>query len=217
MGCSTPAATTTDRLTFAADDSCQPSGKPPHVIMVLDESSFDIRAVSRRQGPGRLRVALPLVRWGDALLRRRRGRRADLVCRVQRADRTVDALVRPVRLFRHPHRRRPDRARAAAGAAALRLQHLHALPGVRRVSRRAQFPARHRRRTLHRCGRHGRPGFGARSLLLRARVAVDRTRARVGAAVSLRLSDRQSLPLDLSVPRRVDARLARPRKCAGDR
>ncbi len=37
---------TTDRLTFAADDSCQPSGKPPHVIMVLDESSFDIRAVS---------------------------------------------------------------------------------------------------------------------------------------------------------------------------
>jgi hypothetical protein len=38
--------TTTDRLTFAADDGCQPSGKPPHVIMVLDESSFDIRAVS---------------------------------------------------------------------------------------------------------------------------------------------------------------------------
>jgi hypothetical protein len=37
--------TTTDRLTFAADDRCQPSGKPPHVIMVLDESSFDIRAV----------------------------------------------------------------------------------------------------------------------------------------------------------------------------
>ena len=37
--------TTTDRLTFAADDRCQPSGKPPHVIMVLDELSFDIRAV----------------------------------------------------------------------------------------------------------------------------------------------------------------------------
>ena len=37
---------TADRLTFAAGDSCQPSGKPPHVIMVLDESSFDIRAVA---------------------------------------------------------------------------------------------------------------------------------------------------------------------------
>jgi hypothetical protein len=33
------------RLPFAADEKmCQPSGKPPHIIMVLDEASFDITA-----------------------------------------------------------------------------------------------------------------------------------------------------------------------------
>ena len=32
------------RLPLAADDKCQPSGKPPHIVMVLDEASFDITA-----------------------------------------------------------------------------------------------------------------------------------------------------------------------------
>jgi hypothetical protein len=36
---------TPDRLRLAASESCQPAKKPPHVIMVLDEASFDIRAV----------------------------------------------------------------------------------------------------------------------------------------------------------------------------
>jgi hypothetical protein len=32
------------RLPFAANETCQPSGKPPHIVMVLDEASFDITA-----------------------------------------------------------------------------------------------------------------------------------------------------------------------------
>jgi hypothetical protein len=29
---------------LTASDNCQPSGKPPHIILLLDESSFDITA-----------------------------------------------------------------------------------------------------------------------------------------------------------------------------
>lgn len=35
-------AVAADRLTWAADQTCQPAGKPPHIIMLLDESSYDI-------------------------------------------------------------------------------------------------------------------------------------------------------------------------------
>jgi Sulfatase len=33
-----------DRLKPALDETCQPAAKPPHIIMVLDESSFDVSA-----------------------------------------------------------------------------------------------------------------------------------------------------------------------------
>ena len=38
-------ATVADRLKAVASGSCQPAGKRPHIIMVLDEASFDITAV----------------------------------------------------------------------------------------------------------------------------------------------------------------------------
>jgi hypothetical protein len=34
-----------DRLKLLPQDTCQPAAKPPHIIMILDESSFDITAV----------------------------------------------------------------------------------------------------------------------------------------------------------------------------
>ena len=49
----------------------------------------------------------------SAASRRRLGR-PELVHRIQRADRPVGAFVRPLRLFRHPDRRRPRRAWPAA-------------------------------------------------------------------------------------------------------
>jgi hypothetical protein len=39
-------ATVTDRLrAVIGDDSCRPAAKPPHIVMIHDESSFDLRAV----------------------------------------------------------------------------------------------------------------------------------------------------------------------------
>ena len=37
--------TVTGRLAGAADDICRPAAKPPHIVMVFDESSFDITRV----------------------------------------------------------------------------------------------------------------------------------------------------------------------------
>ena len=34
----------TDRLSLVPGETCLPAGKPPHIIMLLDESSFDITA-----------------------------------------------------------------------------------------------------------------------------------------------------------------------------
>jgi hypothetical protein len=40
-----------DRLKSGADTVCQPAGRPPHIIMVHDESSFDIRSAPGVQVP----------------------------------------------------------------------------------------------------------------------------------------------------------------------
>src|SRR5258708_22908392 len=40
-----PDAVTADRLKPTIGETCQTAGKPPHIIMVHDESSFDITAV----------------------------------------------------------------------------------------------------------------------------------------------------------------------------
>jgi hypothetical protein len=37
-------AAVADRLNLLSSETCHPAGKPPHIIMVLDESSFDITA-----------------------------------------------------------------------------------------------------------------------------------------------------------------------------
>ena len=37
-------AAVADRLRLTSSETCRPAGKPPHIIMVLDESSFDITA-----------------------------------------------------------------------------------------------------------------------------------------------------------------------------
>ena len=80
-------ATVTDRLrAVIGDDSCQPAAKPPHIVMVHDESSFDLRDGAGRRGAGRLRRAFPVVRRQAARLHRRGRRRPELVHRIQRAE-----------------------------------------------------------------------------------------------------------------------------------
>ena len=66
-----------------------------------------------RQGSAELPGPVPLVRRQAALVRGRGRRRPELVHRVQRAHRTVGALLRPLCRVRHPARRRPGQARTA--------------------------------------------------------------------------------------------------------
>jgi phosphoglycerol transferase MdoB-like AlkP superfamily enzyme len=44
-------AEVTERLKLAGEESCRPAGKPPHIILLHDESSFDIRAVNSVKVP----------------------------------------------------------------------------------------------------------------------------------------------------------------------
>ena len=131
----------TGALHAPAAAGCRAPAKRPHIIMVLDESSFDISTVAGVNVPPGYRDHFKSVRRQAAVIRGRGHRRPDLVHRIQCADRPVGALVRSLRLFRHPHRGRPGRARPAERAAALRLQDLHALSGRGRVPERAQLPA----------------------------------------------------------------------------
>ena len=76
-----------------------------------------------RPGAAELSRPVPLVRRQDALVRGRGRRRSELVHRIQRADRTVGALLWALRGFRHPAGHRSRQARIApcvARAAATR-------------------------------------------------------------------------------------------------
>ena len=55
-------------------------------------------------------------------------------------DRIVGALLRPLLLFRHPHRRQSRDARPAQRVAPLRLPDPHDLSCARRLHERAQLP-----------------------------------------------------------------------------
>ena len=91
-----------------------------------------------RQGAGRLSKPLPFVRWQGAHVPRRRRGRADLVHRIQRAERTFGALLRPFRRVRDADRRRARHAEPAERAAQLRLSTPTAsIPGSARSSARA--------------------------------------------------------------------------------
>ncbi len=101
------ASTGVDTVTHTAAFKCQPAKKPPHILLVHDESSFDVRAIPKLKVPagygahfksydGHARKFLVESNGGSSL-----------VCRIQRADRTVVALIRPVLLLSDPRRRRP--------------------------------------------------------------------------------------------------------------
>ena len=133
-----------ERLKMPLVDSCHVAGRRPHIIMIHDESSFGHPSGRWRQGAGGLWQPLPVVRRQGAQVPGRKQRRRKLDGRIQCAGRAVVALVRPLLLFRHPHRVGPGRARIAAGAAPLRLQHHLALSGLWRLHGRARLPDHHR-------------------------------------------------------------------------
>ena len=211
------AASVPERLKVPLVDSCHPAGRRPHIIMVHDEVELRHSSGQWHQGAAGLWQPFQIVRRQGAQIRRREQWRPELVHRIQCAGRALLALVRPLLLFRDPHRLRPRRARPAAGAAPLRLLDAFALSGLWRVHERAQFPDHHRHPALPRCARSRRQGRRARRLLLRQGVAADLGTARQYAAVHLRLSRRQSFPLGNQIPLRPDAVLAQSRQRAGGR
>ena len=95
-------------------EACDATVKRPHIIMLLDESSFDVRAA-----PG---IKVP-AGYADYFKSGRRqaahhggggDRRSDLVHRVQHGDRAVGALVRRPEVLCDAHRRGQGDARTAA-------------------------------------------------------------------------------------------------------
>ena len=132
---------------------CEPTAKPPHIILVHDESIFRHPGGAWHSCAAELRRPLPLARRQAAPVHRRRHRRPELVHRIQCARRPLGALLRAVCLFRHPHCGGPGRARPAAGAAPLRLRDLFALSGPWRVHERRPLPEDHRHPAFH--GREG--------------------------------------------------------------
>jgi hypothetical protein len=106
-----------ERLKVPLIDSCHPAGRRPNIIMIHDESSFDIRQAPGIKVPPGYGSHCQVLRRQGACVPRRGQWRPELVHRIQRARRLVLTLIRPLFLFRHAHRRRPRRAWIAALAA----------------------------------------------------------------------------------------------------
>ena len=166
-------AVATERLKVPLLDSCHPAGRRPHIIMIHDESSFDIRQAPGVKVPpgygghftsfdGKARKFLAESNGGPSwfteynvlagLSSRSFGRFSYFVTRIATG---------------------PGRARPAAGAAPLRLQHRLAVSGLWRVHERAQFPDHHRHPASSRCARPRRQGCRTGQLLLRQGAEAD--------------------------------------------
>ena len=154
-------AEVTERLKLKDEETCRPAGKRPHIILLHDESSFDIRAVKGVKVPpgygshfqsfdGKARSLLVEGAGGPSwyteynvlsgLSSRSFGRFQFFVTRIAGG-----------RVSRGP----------AAFAAPLRLSHVLDLSRVRRVPRHARLLQRRRGREFHR--RSGHPGRRVRA------------------------------------------------------
>ena len=124
---------------LAADDNCAPATRRPHIVMVLDESSYDIRSA-----PG-IKVPENYGRHFESF----DGQSRRLITEGAGGPTwytEYNVLTGLSALFLWPHEfpchaacGRPRRARPAAGVAPLRLQDLHAVSGLWRVSIGAAF------------------------------------------------------------------------------
>ena len=191
----------------AGSEACDATAKRPHIIMLLDESSFDVTSAPGIKVPagytdyfksidGKQRTMIAEATGGPTwytefnvltgLSARSFGDLKFYVTRIA-AGRVTRGLPQ--------------------APAALRLQDRLALSDLWRLSRRARLPEGHRRRAVHRHGRHGRErGHAARQVLFRS--GNESVCARAAAAVAglhVRLSHRQSFSLDRRLSARSDA------------
>ena len=129
-----------ERLKMPLVDSCQVAGRRPHIIMIHDESSFDIRQANGVKVPpgygshfqsfdGKARKFLAESSGGASWM-------AEYNVLAGLSSRSFGRFS----YFRDPYRVGAGRARSAAGAAPLRLQHHLALSGLWRLHGRARLP-----------------------------------------------------------------------------
>ena len=205
------------RLKVPLEESCAPAGRRPHIIMIHDRVEFRHSAGPGHQGSRGLWQSFQIVRRQVAHLHGREQRRGELVHRIQCAGRALVALVRPVFLLRDPHRAgRVERGLPLAlrrcGYSTTSLYPAH---GAFMSAR--QFHTTTGIQTLPRRARSRRQGHRARPLLLRQGDEPAVAGSAGEAAIHLRLSRRQSLPLGEAVSSRPDAVLVRARQRAESR
>ena len=156
-----------DRLKSRRDTTCQPAGKPPHIIMVHDESSFDIRSAARHPGAARLRRAFQVVRRQGAAICSWKASAAP--AGIAEYNVLTGLSARSFGRFSYFVTRiasgRVD-ARSAECVAPLRLPDLLALSLARRFHERAQLPDDDRHAAVQGCHRHGCQGAAAGRILL---------------------------------------------------
>ena len=157
-------ATVTDRLTPDMDIACKPSEKPPHIILVLDESGFDATIMpGTKVVPDYKRRFLSFDGNRRNLIVEGSGGRhgsPNTIC----SD--CPCAPGPLRRGCHTDRGRAGRARIATRADAMRLPHLQHLSGRRRVPRCPKLSIDHRDREFFRCERPQHPLSRVRQLLL---------------------------------------------------
>ena len=95
-------ASATERLKLTGQDACQPVGQRPHIILLHDELSFDIRAVNGVKVPDGYGGHFRSFDGKQRDVRRRGCRRAELVHRIQRARRPVGTQLRQIRRISSP-------------------------------------------------------------------------------------------------------------------
>ena len=137
-------AVVAERLKVPLLDSCHPAGRRPHIIMIHDESSFDIRQAKDVKVPagygghfnsfdGKARTFLAESNGGPSWF-------TEYNVLAGLSSRSFGRFS----YFRDADRFGAGRARTAVGAAPLRLQYGLAVSGVRRIHERAQLPDHHR-------------------------------------------------------------------------
>ena len=155
--------------------TCTPRGKRPNIIMVLDESSFDITAAPGIKVPEDYRN---YFKSSD-------GQRRSFVTESSGGPTWYTEfnvltglsarVIRQDEVLCHADHGGEDFARAAAGVATVRVPDVLAVSDLREFPQCAQVPDLGRGRQVHRHGRHGRQRrHAARQVLFRSGAATDR-------------------------------------------
>ena len=124
----------------AASATCHPSRRLPNIILLHDESSFDITAAPGIKVPDGLSRSFPIAGWQSAQTSGGGHWRTKLVRGIQRTDRAFSPLLWAVRDIGNQDRHRPCQSWTATLIEPLRLSDFQPVSILRRFSGLACFP-----------------------------------------------------------------------------